>query len=362
MNLTGALMVLVLFAAPARADEWFHGDFHEHIAPPDLRREVFATGDRIRRDAAKERLDFMVLTPHLWHNDREKTDAARIARWLEDGADLGRRGTTLFIPGYEDTRSVPGHLGVTFLPPGSAGVIAECAPRLALRLGESGALVFLNHPLGLPPAISAVIGRRDPSWRPFTAPGYSDPEADAILEHAAGMEVMNASIALAERLSGTRREETHVDRAFRVLDREILRQRRRMVGIGGSDNHNVLLTGTTWVRARELTPEALREAVLAGRVVVGGKAASALEAVSDLAPAPAGTGANLPAERFVELRFPGAALVWRDGEPVGERRGVYRDESVRAGELHVYRVAIGDSYGNPVYVNLPEVGAAEGLR
>src|SRR5206468_2342426 len=149
-----------------------------------------------------------------------------------------------------------------------------------------------------------------------------------------------------------KREDTHVDRAMRVVDREILRQRRRLVGVGGSDNHSFLLEGTTWVRARECTPEALREAILAGRVVVGGKAATALEAVTDQAPEPAGVGANLRAERFVELRFPGAALVWKDGEPQGEKRGPWRDEEVAAGELHVYRIAIGDSYSNVVYVNL----------
>jgi hypothetical protein len=372
------LLALLALAPAARAEEpgtWFHGDLHAHVSPPDLPREVWASFDRTRRQAVREGLDFVVLSPHLWHSGRggrEAGDAARIAAWLREGADFGAKdGGPLFIPGYEDTRGIPGHLGVDFLPRDAADLIAATPPRLALGLADRGALVFVNHPLGLPPGLAGFLGEGNVGWKPFVAPemlaGRADAadEAQEILARCTGFEVFNRSIALAERALGMAREETHLDRAFRLLDREILRQRRRMVGFGGSDNHSIVLAGTTWVRAAALTPEALREAIRAGRVVVGGKAACALEVTTDLAPAGGGVGANLAAARWVELRFPGAALVWKDGEPLGERRGPWRDEAVAPGELHVYRIAIGDSYSNAVYVNLPEGAAgapAEGLR
>lgn len=361
-SLLFALALVALLPAAGRA-EWYQGDLHQHVTPPDRPGDVFATLERFQAAARREGIDFAVLTPHIWESRaRGQRDAQEIAAWL--GEPKTGHNPPLVIRAIEHTRSSPGHIMIGFL---DERAFAEeikrtgAARPLALRLLDRGALVFLNHPMGIPERVAFFHDRFDPSWKPLTRPeafAREDPalraEAEEILARCHGFEVLNRSIAFVERLTGTPRERTHLDKAFCALDREVLRQRRRMVGIGGSDNHAVFFAGATWVDARALTADAIREAILAGRVVVGGKAATALRATTDRAPGGGGVGANLPAEKWVELRFPGRALVWRDGELAGEFEGVYRDETLARAELHIYRIAIGDSWSNHVYVNLAE--------
>lgn len=53
---------------------------------------------------------------------------------------------------------------------------------------------------------------------------------------------------------------------LQLLDREILRRKRRLFPAGGSDGHELYTRATLFVGARARTLEALREGLLAGRV------------------------------------------------------------------------------------------------
>lgn len=53
---------------------------------------------------------------------------------------------------------------------------------------------------------------------------------------------------------------------LQLLDREILRRKRRLFPAGGSDSHELYTQATLFVGARARTLETLREGLLTGRV------------------------------------------------------------------------------------------------
>src|SRR4051812_28206381 len=52
-------------APPADARRWFAGDLHMHVSPPDDNDVMLSAADIARR-AHEAKLDFVVLTPHVW--------------------------------------------------------------------------------------------------------------------------------------------------------------------------------------------------------------------------------------------------------------------------------------------------------
>jgi hypothetical protein len=155
-----------------------------------------------------------------------------------------------------------------------------------------------------------------------------------------GLEALTLLHHLGELAVGRSGADLALDDVFRVLDRRIAAERRRYIATGGSDNHRDLILPTLWVLAREPSREAIFDALVEGRIAVGGDEACSLEARTDLEPRWRAIGADLRAARRVELRWRGTGTLVVDGEPLGARRGGFEHE-IAPGSFHFYRLEAG---------------------
>lgn len=169
-----------------------------------------------------------------------------------------------------------------------------------------------------------------------------------------GYEALSGLVHLAGLAVGRRGDELDVPQVLARTEARMLRERRPLVALAGSDNHRDLIFPNLHVFARERSRAAIFDALRAGRVVIGGPAAGSLRARTDQAPATwAAVGADLRAARWVELVWEGEAELFVDGASLGARREGFRHE-VRPGEPHVYRIVRGASWSGWVRVNLEQ--------
>ena len=344
-----------------RRYELLAGDLHCHVSPPDpawhVTRDLADTVELSR----KEKLDFVVLTPHLWARfyldeglraqavSWQKMLRAEIAAEAPDGL--------LVIPGFEYTDGAYGHAGMAFAD--LEHVLAEVPldesrshpERFFERWVEDGGLLVVNHPLLRPIASSFAMAREDLSWRPFFSEGPFPPDIAAIDRLATGFEVYNLSVTeMRDRHLLGDRDRTLLESVHR-LDVEIEKRGRRMTPVGGSDSHSHHLRATTFVLATGRSPEAIRDGLAAGRVCVRSPGACSLEARPPRGDW-VGVGERLGATDELELRAQGRDIeMIVDGEVVARpEAGQVARVGVEKGACHVVRARVGEGFSAPIYV------------
>ena len=337
------------------------GDLHCHVSPPDSPQEATRGIAETVALARSERLDFVVLTPHI--GALFFTDASDrrwiLARREEMRAALAREDTsrTVFILGMEYTDHRYGHVGASFAD--LEQVFADVPTAVAVdhpeRFFEAfvarGGLLVINHPLVTPLDSMFAIARANLSWRPFTAPGPFPAEILAVNRLAPALEAYNLTAThLRDRLLLA--EPDYTFRATMVrLDQEILAQQRRMIPVGGSDSHTHHLRATTFVLARGRAEADISEALLAGRACVRAPEACSFEARS---PGVAWTtvGGTVRGEA-IEVRAAGADIeVFVDGVSVQKpASGVAARIALDAKKCAVVRARVGEGYSAPIYAN-----------
>jgi hypothetical protein len=367
-----ALLVLLAVCAggPVRADDakpaprWLVGDLHVHVSPPDAAGHSTFTVATAMAAAKKAGLDFVALTPH----DADKTIdgesgqalVRRLAQDVAKTAPADGGAWPIVVAGWEFTRDDPGHLGVLFADVAAlADVAAE--KKAAAAIGK-GAVVVVNHPFFRPvasdlPVMKLATGDR--GWRPFLGGGQDDLAWNAI-------EVWHERSVLVERLHATRADkfpDTQMATAsLRAWDRATLAQKRRIVGVGGSDCHGrvpyaVAPRAMTSVLVETFDEEGLRRGLLAARATFGkdgGVSARSFAAASDVEGEKASIGGSLRAKAEVRLGWTGKAKLVENGVTVGEFEGGCVRKLDPPGAFGFWRIeAPGDAFSNCIYANLP---------
>ena len=345
------------------------GDTHCHIVPPDSPGHVSRGFERTVELARRERLDFVVLTPHLWDEfhrlpyERDEAIAGDALLLRQVAALPHGPDDPLVIVGFEYTTR-HGHATAAFGDlVGTLRDVPWDAPdgRFFERYVETGGLLFINHPFLTPS--SDVIGRGgwDLSWKHWTRAERVDPELRVIERLAHGVEVFNLGVDhLLDRFV-RRHEHGSMRAAFNAMDRMIHRQGRPVSAVGGSDSHSDHLRASMYVLARERTGPAIREALLAGRTCVRGPPACTFEVR-----VPGGEfrppGSQLPAVHRVEVRARGERIeILRDGHVVVRPR--YRSIEVvpvERGRCTLLRARVDGGESGPVYVGCDLTSAGTG--
>ncbi len=300
----------------------------------------------------------------------------------------------LFIPTHPRTR----HLSIPFFPdlatpwtgaaalprPGAPGVAEEVTPEGArvvrvaggpVDTGPGGGLERLlrqevraapdrpTYVISLASERPAAIAVWDPIARTVAAapavtlshPDTGEPLRPLWRHRFDGLEALTLLHTFGELAVGRSGEDLAFDDVFRVLDARIAAERRRYIATGGSDNHRDVLLPTMWVLARARTRDALFDALVDGRIVIGGPEACSLEARTDLEPRWRPIGAALRAERRVELRWRGTGTLVVDGARHPAGRGPFLHE-IEPGSFHFYRLEAGAGRRSRscwIYANLP---------
>lgn len=298
---------------------WFAGDVHMHVAPPDTDVTLGVGGIAAAARAAK--LDFVVLTPHLWPGRR----GAGFAREWRTMAAAARSETPTLIPGVEWTTAA-GHFTV-------AGADATTLGSDFLASAhQAGAFISVNHPFAVPTKILGIpASHYDMSYRPWTTAGTPAKPID-------GVEVFNLPLALANLLSrpgGSSGE----DRAWWQADRLVRTEHRRVTAVGGTDNHTLVVLATTWVLAIDASEAAILDALRAGATCVGGVEAGSFRARGDADWVRIGDTTR--ATRSIALAWDGLARLFVDGVDRGEHSGEFVHKA--NGILHTYRIVRGAS-------------------
>ena len=359
---------------PTASPRWLVGDLHVHVAPPDGAGHSALTTESAIAAARKAGLDFIALTPH--GADRSFPDPSDEKAPAISGQALAARlaasallaapavGTPqarplVVVSGWEFTRDTPGHLGLTFFRVEDLEKAAD-ADKARIALGR-GALVVVNHPFFRPvasdlPVMKMVTGDR--RWRPFFGEGRDDLAWNAIeVWHERSVLVQKLHTGLGDKFPGTQMAAD----SLRAWDEATRTQRRRIVGVGGSDSHGrvpyaIAPMAVMAVRVESADEDGLRRGLLAGHVTFGrggGVSAADLTATSDVEGARACVGDSLAAKSQVRLAWSGRATLWEDGANAGEFEGGAVRKLDPPGSFHSWRIEKpGDAFSNPVYANL----------
>ncbi len=245
-------------------DEQRHPNFRENIVIPDVNgyrvlkcdfhtHTVFSDGlvwPTIRlQEAWSEGLDAFALTDHIEYHPFKndvKVDHNRSHEIIEKDA---QKNNIILVKGTEVTRSTPpGHFNAIFINDASEFIESQDAAydkATVMKAAEQGAFVFWNHP-GWQPKIKGSY-----EWIDFVEDLYAN-------QALHGIEVINGFGFHKKALDWC------VDKNLTVM--------------GTSDIHNLIQRSydtdrdyvhrtMTLVMAKERTPEAIREALDAGRTV-----------------------------------------------------------------------------------------------
>jgi hypothetical protein len=326
---------------PKVEGRWLPGDMHNHISPPDVPPNYDHAKSNLEgaiAAAKKAGLAWLVITPHAM--DRKDAKTGRL--WFEEMTRrLAQREATpddpLVVLGWERTYRWPGDMTVSFCD--VTRLVGKAMPETLAEIASQGGLAFAAHPFFLP----NIIVRSDKSWKPWTGKDGKGRQFDV---HLTGLEIRHPMSPAAM--------------ATRHWDKWIARQKRRIVGVGATDDHWGVLYATTWVYIEgDLSREKLHAALAGGRVVAGGRPdASTLTVTSDRkspdgAPVVGRIGDAIEADRTITLAWKGKARVFIDGRRLEQRTGP-ATFSFDPGTFHWVRLEVGvKSYGNPVYINLP---------
>jgi hypothetical protein len=204
----------------------------------------------------------------------------------------------------------------------------------------AGAFISVNHPFAVPTHVQGIpISDYDMSYRVWTdrAPGFTAID---------GAEVWNVPLSFANVLSrpGGR---TGEERAWTELDRIVRAEHRRVVAVGGSDNHHGNPIPTTWVLAPDARESTIVSRIRAGATCIGGPEAGTLRVKGDGAWVSVG---GVVTGRTVTLTWTGTARVFIDDEDRGEHDGRFVHDT--GNTLHTYRIELGRSRSGFVYANL----------
>ncbi len=336
------LALLVIGTAVALAGEWLPGDTHSHISPPD----VPPAYDHAKNDlegaikAGREAgLKWLIITPHAMHQKDPQTGQPlheMMARKLRERKPT--EGDPLVVLGWEHTRNWPGHMTVSFMDLAQATKLGDYDLfKLARR---ARGLLIVAHPYQLP----SIVDKANRSWKPWTA-GPRGQEMDSGLT---GLEIRHSA--------------SPAETAAAKWDEWIGRQKRRIIGVGATDDHEGVLFATTWVYIDgQLTSQSLHEALLGGRIIAGGSAeAGSFTVTSDLRdeagnPVVGRIGDAIDADRRITVNWEGEGRLFINGQRGTATRGPVSFTLPEKGSFCWVRLEVGDdSYANPVYVNLPQ--------
>lgn len=337
------------------------GDLHCHVSPPDAAGDVNRGVAETVALARSERLDFVVLTPHI--GARFFTDDAARRRVLaareELRAALAREDTsgTVFVLGMEYTDHRYGHIGASFADLAqvfgdvSTAAAAARPERFFEAFAARGGLLVVNHPLVTPLDSLVPIARANLSWRPFTAKGPFPAEILAANRVAQGLEVYNLPAThLRDRLL-LGDTDLSLRATLERLDHEIVAQQRPMMPVGGSDSHTHHLRATTFLLARGRAEADIHQALLAGRTCVRAPEACSFEARS-----PGGrwvTVGEAVRGDAIEVRAAGDDIdILLDGVSVQKPASeVASRVALDPRKCAVLRAHVGDGYSAPIYAN-----------
>ena len=373
---------------PPPPPQWIVGDLHVHVSPPDAAGHSVYTVETAIAKARDQGLDFVVLAPH----DADGTFgpdattggvalsgqdlAAKLAKDalavpaapLADGTPGPAPRRIVVVPGWEFTRTWPGHQTLAFFR------MADLAKLEGDRKSEAviakGGLAVVNHPFFRPvkmdPYFTKMMGKLgvewsgDRSWKPFLGAGRDPLQWNAI-------EVWHERSVLVERMhakTAAQYPDTQMAHdGLAAWDRATKEQRRRISAVGGSDCHGrmpyaIVPMKMTSVAVPTFDEEGLRLGLVGARVTFGqdgGAAARDFAATSDVAGARAVIGDTLAAKAEVRLTWTGAATLVEDGVRVGEFDGGAVRKVDPPGSFHFWRIEMkGDAYSNMIYANLPE--------
>ena len=359
---------------PARVERrWLIGDLHVHVSPPDADKHSSFTVASAIDAARKLALDFVVLTPHDAQKSFASTrgaDAPPVcgqelaaqlaAAVLAPVKDEPAPRPIVVVSGWEFTRETPGHLGVSFFKMGDVANVPD--DEKAGRALSKGALVVVNHPFFRPvksdlPIMKMLTGDR--GWRPFLGEAHDDLQWNAIeVWHERSVLVQRLHANCAVKFPDTQM----VADSLKAWDKATSEQRRRIVGVGGSDCHGkppyaVSPMAMLSVSVASFDENGLREGLLACHVTFGrdgGTAARDLTATSDVPGEAASIGDSLRAKSQVRLAWSGRAVLVENGERVGEFDGGATRRIEPPGAFRFWRIEKPlDAYSNCVYANLP---------
>lgn len=336
------------------AARWLAGDLHEHCDPPDGDHAP-ATPEETVALAAAAGLDFAGLNPHFWQNGTTTADR-RIRAFAAHVSTLAAEpGLPVVIAGFEIT-GWSGHALLLFRRPADAlpGDAALDATALVDRalgtLGPRDRLFIPTHPRTrrlhipyFPDWASPWDEQFEPSEEVIPHRSFDGLEALTLLHHLAELAVGRSGADLAK------------DDVFHELDRLIGETKRRFIATGGSDNHRDTILPTMWALSRETTRDAIFDALVDGRIAVGGDEACSFEARTDEEPAWRPIGADLRAKGWVELRWRGTGALVVDGRTGPSEKGPWRHE-IEPGSFHFYRLEAGPGRRSRscwIYVNRP---------
>lgn len=353
---------------PSRLDsnpskyEILSGDLHCHVTPPDAPFHVSRTLAETISLARSEQLDFVVLTPHLrarFFLDAESRElaASALSHLEHELSQLDHAGMVVLV-GFEYTDFEYGHVGAAFanLNDVLAHLPVEQAQRNPGAFFETyvahQGLLFINHPLVTSLDSSIEMAGADLSWRPLTTPGLYPGEIVAADRLALGFEAFNLTVFELRDRFLLSDPHTSLRRTLTRLDQEILSRHRHLIPVGGSDSHSDHLRAATFVLAERKSPEAIRQAMLAGRVCVRDPAACTFEARE-----PGGSwkpiGSSFQNVDQLEVRAQGNdAYFIVDGSLVyhGSARKTMRVR-VNKGRCSLLRAQVDEGYSAPIYAN-----------
>ncbi len=323
---------------PPKPRRWIAGDLHMHVAPPGALRDVTMTIPQIAKQARKNGLEFVIVTPHLW--ERGWNGPRQRAKWQglwHDMAALARaqEGVTM-IPGVEYGESGVGHFGIS-----GVEIDTLVGDDFLAAVDAAGAFVVVNHPFAIALRDPDIPGSgADYSYKQWTGRNVA-PRHDPI----DGVEVWNHMLRWARLIQEKKEQQSYAAAA------QLVHERRRPIAlVGGSDNHREWIEPTTWVYATDPSETTILAALHAGATCVRG-IESVIEAHGDEDPSDrwAAIGESAHGAR-VELRWSGKGRLFIDERDRGVHDGGFLDEA--ASGLHTYRLEIGRSRCGFVYANL----------
>jgi hypothetical protein len=349
------------------------GDMNFHISPPDDPKKVERSLKESVDLLGKSGLDFVFVTPQIPARFWESADQfERVRReWQslpandvgddrEDAPDDGR------VPSTSTRKN------------GSATIIGVDIPKALNEVSRDdlrtnptafinllwmrGALVYLNSPLATPlkaPVDSPQhFNSVDHSWKPMTKPSAGYPkDILAINNLYDGMEAYSVPVSVWRDQYVQGDPVASLSAVMSRLDLEIIRKKRRLIPIGGSDSRDATIRPTIYIAAPERTPEALRQGLTNGRVCVRSPLPCGLRVFADAQPVAAGVGDHIVAQQHIDIRWEGGeGELFRNAESVGTFDGRALQPTSRS-ECHIYRLVVDGGFSAPFYVNCPQLAA-----
>lgn len=355
------------------AQRLWAGDMNFHISPPDdpkrIRRTLRESVDLL----SKSGLDFVFVTPQIparfWDSadqfERVRREWSSIQQTMSSMSDK----LPLIMVGaeYVDDKNGSATIVGVDIPKALNEVSREdlkTNPTAFINLlWMRGALVYLNTPLATPLKAPVDSHQRynsvDRSWKPMTKPSAGYPKDILAINNVYdGMEAYSVPLSVWRDQYVQGDPVASVGAVMSRLDLEIIRKKRRLIPIGGSDSRSSLIRPTIYIAAPERTPEALRQGLTQGRVCVRSPLPCGLRVFADDQPVAAGVGDHIVAQQHIDIRWEGGeGELFRNAESVGTFEGRTLQPTSRS-ECHIYRLVVDGGYSAPFYVNCPALAPA----